>query len=186
MKLIVGLGNPGKEYEKTRHNMGFMAIDRFADSLGVDIDQKDFQGLYKRVHYLNQDLILLKPQTYMNLSGQSVSSFLSYYKIKLENVLVIFDDLSLQPGKIRLRKNGSSGGQKGMQNIINLLHSDQIKRIRVGIGEPKWNTVDYVLGKPTSEEAPLIDAALDNAVEALKTFLKTDDFDKAMNLFNGK
>lgn len=183
MKLIVGLGNPGKEYEKTRHNMGFAVVDKFADSLGVNIDKADFKGLFCRTKFYDEDIYLLKPQTYMNLSGQSVLEFTNYFKIDVEDIIVIFDDLALAPGKIRLRLNGSSGGQKGMQNIIDLLKTDQIKRIRIGIGEPTYGTIDYVLGKPSEEERELISEAQDKAVEALKHALK-NDFHSAMSKFN--
>ena len=179
MKLIVGLGNPGKEYEKTRHNMGFMAIDRLCDQINVDVDKEDFKGVYARFKYQGEDIFILKPYTYMNLSGQSVKAIMQYFKIPVEDLIVVYDDLALPPGKIRMRPSGSSGGQKGIQNIIDLLGTNNIKRIRVGIGEPKFNTVDYVLGKPQGDEAILIDQAIDKAVNALKVTLK-EGFDKAM------
>lgn len=179
MKLIVGLGNPGKEYEKTRHNMGFMAIDRLCDQINVDVDREDFKGVYARFKYQGEDIFILKPYTYMNLSGQSVKAIMQYFKIPVEDLIVVYDDLALPPGKIRMRPSGSSGGQKGIQNIIDLLGTNNIKRIRVGIGEPKFNTVDYVLGKPQGDEAILIDQAIDKAVNALKVTLK-EGFDKAM------
>ncbi|MCH5180580.1 MAG: aminoacyl-tRNA hydrolase [Erysipelotrichales bacterium] len=183
MKLIVGLGNPGREYENTRHNMGFKVIDKFADSLGVDIDKSDFKGLFCRTKFYDEDIYLLKPQTFMNLSGQSVLAFINYFKIDIEDVIVIYDDLALSPGKIRLRLSGSSGGQKGMQNIIDLLKTDQIKRIRIGIGEPTYGIIDYVLGKPSKDEQVLIDEAQDKAVNALKEILKKD-FHSAMSKYN--
>ena len=179
MFLIVGLGNPGKEYEKTRHNMGFMAIDRLCDQINVDVDREDFKGVYARFKYQGEDIFILKPYTYMNLSGQSVKAIMQYFKIPVEDLIVVYDDLALPPGKIRMRPSGSSGGQKGIQNIIDLLGTNNIKRIRVGIGEPKFNTVDYVLGKPQGDEAILIDQAIDKAVNALKVTLK-EGFDKAM------
>ena len=179
MKLIVGLGNPGKEYEKTRHNMGFMAIDRLCDQINVDVDREDFKGVYARFKYQGEDIFILKPYTYMNLSGQSVKAIMQYFKIPVEDLIVVYDDLALPPGKIRMRPSGSSGGQKGIQNIIDLLGTNNIKRIRVGIGEPKFNTIDYVLGKPQGDEAILIDQAIDKAVNALKVTLK-EGFDKAM------
>ena len=183
MKLIVGLGNPGKKYEKTRHNMGFVVIDKFADSLGIDIDKEDFNALFCKTKFYEEDIYLLKPQTFMNLSGTSVRQIVNYFKIDLEDIIVIYDDLSINPGKIRLRLSGSSGGQKGMQNIIDELHSNQIKRIRVGIGEPTFSCVEYVLGRPSKEEEELIANAQEKAVEALKECLKKD-FHTAMSKYN--
>ena len=184
MKLIVGLGNPGKKYEGTRHNMGFMAIDLLSDQARIDVDKEVFHGLMGRGKIFNEDVILFKPTTFMNLSGTAVQEVIHYFKIELEDVVVVFDDMALEPGKIRLRKEGSSGGHKGMQNIIDCLSSEQIKRIRIGIGEPgEWDNVDYVLSKPLKDEKPLIDEAIENATDALKEMLKSD-FDRAMNKFN--
>ena len=184
MKLIVGLGNPGKKYEGTRHNMGFMAIDLLSDQARIDVDKEVFHGLMGRGKIFDEDVILFKPTTFMNLSGTAVQEVVHYFKINLEDVVVLFDDMALEPGRIRLRKEGSSGGHKGMQNIIDCLSSDKIKRIRIGIGEPgEWDNVDFVLSKPLKDEKPLIDDAIENAVEALKETLKSD-FDRAMNKFN--
>ena len=183
MKLIVGLGNPGKKYEHTRHNMGFDALDLFAELAMIDIDKESFKGLVGRGKLFGEDILLLKPQTFMNLSGESVREIVNYFKINLEDIIVIFDDMALAPGRIRLRLNGSSGGHKGMQNIIDNLQSDEIKRIRIGIGEPTFDTIDYVLSKPTKDEKPLIDEAINEVVEALKTILK-NNFDIAMSKFN--
>ena len=184
MKLIVGLGNPGKKYEGTRHNMGFMAVDLLSDQAQIDVDKEVFHGLMGRGKIFNEDVILFKPTTFMNLSGTAVQEVVHYFKIEIEDVVVVFDDMDLEPGKIRLRKECSSGGHKGMQNIIDCLSSDKIKRIRIGIGEPgEWDNVDFVLSKPLKDEKPLIDEAIENAVRALKEMLKSD-FDRAMNKFN--
>jgi PTH1 family peptidyl-tRNA hydrolase len=184
MKLIVGLGNPGKKYEGTRHNMGFMAIDLLSDQAQIDVDKEVFHGLMGRGKIYDEDVILFKPTTFMNLSGTAVQEVVHYFKIALEDIVVIYDDMAIPIGSIRLRKEGSSGSHKGMQNIIDCLSSDQIKRIRVGIGEPgEWDTVDYVLSKPLKDEQPLIDEAIENAVGALKEALKSD-FDRAMNKYN--
>ena len=184
MKLIVGLGNPGKKYEGTRHNMGFMAVDLLSDQAQLDVDKEVFHGLMGRGKIFNQDVILFKPTTFMNLSGTAVQEVIHYFKIALQDVVVIYDDMALPVGTIRLRKEGSSGGHKGMQNIIDCLSTDKIKRIRIGIGEPgEWDTVDYVLSKPLKDEQPLIDEAIENAVGALKEALKSD-FDRAMNKYN--
>lgn len=183
MKLIVGLGNPGKKYEKTRHNMGFLAIDRLAEQAKIDIDKEVFSALLGRGKIFNEDVILLKPQTYMNLSGFAVSQVLNYFKVNIEDLIVICDDMALEPGVIRLRVKGSSGGQKGLQNIIEQLGTEEFKRIRIGIGRPEFDNVDYVLSKPSEEEFELIDKALDDAVNAIKTSLQAT-FEKAMSLFN--
>ena len=135
MKLIVGLGNPGKKYEGTRHNMGFMAIDLLSDQAQIDVDKEVFHGLMGRGKIYDEDVILFKPTTFMNLSGTAVQEVVHYFKIALEDIVVIYDDMAIPIGSIRLRKEGSSGGHKGKQNIIDCLSSDQIKRIRVGIGE---------------------------------------------------
>lgn len=183
MKLFVGLGNPGKKYEKTRHNMGYMVLDRFALRAQVDVDKEAFKGLFCRFTYEGEDILLLKPLTFMNLSGESVREIVSFFKIDLHDVYVVYDDLALEPGKIRLRTTGSSGGHNGMQNIIDLLKTKDLKRIRIGIGEPRFDPVDYVLGKPTKDEEPLIEQALDKAVEAMVTIVQ-HGFSKAMNTFN--
>ena len=184
MKLIVGLGNPGKKYEGTRHNMGFMAIDLLSDQAQIDVDKEVFHGLMGRGKIYDEDVILFKPTTFMNLSGTAVQEVVHYFKIALEDIVVIYDDMAIPIGSIRLRKEGSSGGHKGMQNIIDCLSSDQIKRIRVGIGEPgEWNTIDYVLSKPLKDDMPLIEEAIANAVRGVKEYLKSD-FDRAMNKYN--
>ena len=183
MKLIIGLGNPGKKYEKTRHNMGFMVLDHLSDISQIDIDKEVFNGLLGRGKLFNNDVLLFKPTTFMNLSGTAVLQVVNYFKINIEDVIVVFDDMALPVGQIRLRKSGSSGGQKGMQNIIDLLHTSEIKRIRVGIGQPSYDVVDYVLGKPLKEEMPLIEDAIIRAVEALKEAMKSN-FEKAMSQFN--
>lgn len=184
MKLIVGLGNPGKKYEGTRHNMGFMAIDLLSDQAEIDVDKEVFHGLMGRGKIYDEDVILFKPTTFMNLSGTAVQEVVHYFKIALEDIVVIYDDMAIPIGSIRLRKEGSSGGHKGMQNIIDCLSSDQIKRIRVGIGEPgEWDTIDYVLSKPLKDDMPLIEEAIANAVRGVKEYLKSD-FDRAMNKYN--
>ena len=142
MKLFVGLGNPGKKYENTRHNAGFLALDKFAEIAKVDIDKSDFKGLFTSFTYNAEKIYLLKPQTYMNLSGQSVVSLMNFFKIEVDELYVIYDDMDISPGQIRLKEDGSSGGHKGMQNIIELLGTTNIKRIRIGIGKPEHDGVD--------------------------------------------
>ena len=184
MKLIVGLGNPGKEYENTRHNSGFRVVDAFVDDIGIDFNKNDFDGTYARFKLDDEDVFVFKPLTYMNLSGTAVQKIVHFYKIKPDDIVVVYDDLAIKPGEIRLRLDGSSGGQKGMQNIIDNLGTQKIKRIRIGIGEPKFDTIDYVLGKPDKEDAPKIDKAIERAVKALKEYLN-NDFQNAMSKYNG-
>ena len=183
MKLIVGLGNPGRKYEGTRHNMGFMAVDLFSDISQIDVDKEVFSGLLGRGKVFDEDVLLFKPTTYMNLSGTAVSQVVHYFKIEKEDIIVVYDDMAIAPGNIRLRLNGSSGGHKGMQNIIEQLGTSDIKRIRIGIGEPTYDTVDFVLSKPVDEEKELIEGAIENAANAIKEALK-NGFDRAMNRFN--
>ena len=183
MKLLVGLGNPGKKYEGTRHNMGFMTLDLFSDVSKIDIDREAFHGMIGRGKLFGEDVMLFKPTTFMNLSGHAVSEVVNYFKIDIDDVVIVYDDMALEPGTIRLRLSGSSGGQKGMQNIIEQLGTEKIKRIRVGIGEPEDDSVDYVLSKPLKEEKELIDKAIEKAKDALVMYLKKD-FDAAMNTYN--
>lgn len=185
MKLVVGLGNPGIEYENTRHNMGFMLLDRLCEDLNVSSFKKGFKGEYASTTFFSEQVYLLRPLTYMNLSGESVLEFSKYFKIDTEDIIILLDDLALEPGRFRLRPNGSSGGQKGLQNIIDLLHTSEIKRIRIGVGEPiNKNIVDYVLGVPSKDDFAKIDLALDAALLALKAYLATSDFAKVMSKYN--
>ncbi len=184
MKLIVGLGNPGREYAETRHNCGFRVVDAFADAAGVDIDKEQFHGVYGRFKHDGEDIILFKPLTMMNLSGTAVQEIVHFYKIPVEDIVIIYDDMAIAPGTLRLRVDGSSGGQKGMQNIIDQLGTDKIKRIRVGIGEPQFNSIDWVLGKPTGEDKVKIDESIKRATKAIREFL-IHDFQNAMSKYNG-
>lgn len=184
MKLIVGLGNPGREYEGTRHNCGFMVIDKLAEKLNVSVDQNKFKGLYVKFKYHGEDVILLKPQTYMNLSGESVSTLMQFFKIEIEDLLVIYDDLDMPVGKLRLRKTGSAGGHNGIKNIIAHLNSQDFKRIRVGIDRHKYmKVVDYVLSRFTKEEIDAISQGIENAVNAVIDYLD-HGFDYIMNRYN--
>lgn len=184
MKLIVGLGNPGKEYAGTRHNCGFMVIDRLASKLNVDVDQNKFKGLYAKVKYHVEDIILLKPQTYMNLSGESVNAVMNFFKIDKEDLLVIYDDLDMPVGKLRLRKTGSAGGHNGIKNIIAHLNSQDFKRIRVGIDRHKYmNVADYVLSRFSKVESEAIEQGIENAANAVLDYLD-NDFNHAMNYYN--
>ncbi len=184
MKMIVGLGNPGKRYEKTRHNTGFLVVDKIAEQCQAQINQNRFQALIALVNVGNQQVLLMKPQTYMNLSGEAVLSAAKYYKIDPKDILVIMDDIDLPVGKIRIRENGSAGGQKGMKNIMDRLNETQIPRLRVGIGRNSLiDTVDYVLGKVESENKKQYLESLDTAANASICFV-IHGIIAAMNNFN--
>ncbi len=183
MLLFVGLGNPGKEYANTRHNSGFSVIEAFESTNDIKVDKDGFKGKYQKILYHNQDILLLKPYTYMNLSGEAVFAIMQFYKIPIENLIVIYDDMDLPCGKIRLREGGSSGGQKGIKNIIDILKTDQIKRIKIGIGHPINSVIDYVLSKPSSEEEALLMEARKKALEAIDAIID-HDFHYAMSKFN--
>lgn len=186
MKLIVGLGNPGKEYEQTRHNAGFRVMDLIAQELRVDINMEKFSGLYVKTKYKGEDVILLKPQTYMNLSGESVRKVMDFFKIDPSELLVIYDDLDMPVGKIRLRQKGSAGGQNGMKNIIRHIGTQEFDRIRVGIGkDTRIPTADYVLGKVRKEELQDFEEGLVDAKNAAIHSI-TNDFADTMNQFNKK
>ena len=185
MKLIVGLGNPGKKYQYTRHNIGFDTIDILADSLGVSIDKEFNNALYCRTKYQNNDIILVKPLTFMNLSGQSVVQFVNYFKINIEDVYVIHDEMDFKPGEFRIKTNGSGGGHNGVKSIIQNLSSDKFVHVRIGIGRPISNDIEFVLSKPSKEEKILIDECKIKAVEAIKYSLK-EGIDKAMSVYNKK
>ncbi len=176
MKLIVGLGNPGKKYENTRHNMGYLVLDKISDITNIDIDKEAFHGITGRGKMHDENVILFKPTTFMNLSGTAVKEIVDYFKIATEDILVIYDDMAIAPGEIRIREKGSSGSHKGIQNIIDLLHTEDIKRIRIGIGEPesKEGAIDFVLSKPSKDEMELINEAIDRAAEAAVRSIYTD------------
>lgn len=187
MKLFVGLGNPGKEYEWTRHNMGFVALDKFADLSSGLFDRHDFKGDYGIIKNpsFDEPIIILKPQTFMNLSGTCVRPLADFYKLTPDDIVVVYDDMAIEEGALRLRLNGSSGGHKGMQNIIDLFSSDKFKRIRVGIGEPPYkDSINYVLGKPSGESYDLLDFSTDNAAKALRDIALGIDFSKIMSKYN--
>ena len=179
MYLIVGLGNPGKEYEQTRHNMGFMCIDEFAKKNNLVINQNKFDGLYTEFNYKNEKIILLKPQKYINLSGEVIKKYVDYYKIDISNILIISDDLDLPFGKIKIKYKGSSGGHNGLKNIELHLKTQEYKRIKIGISNNKEiDTKDYVLGK-------IKDTKMINEVTKLVSNILDDYFDLSFeNLMN--
>lgn len=183
-KLIVGLGNPGKEYEKTRHNIGFMILDDFAKYIKIDFCKEKFGGLYTEYIQNNEKIILLKPQKYMNLSGEVVSSFVKYFNIKLDDILIISDDLNMPIGKIRLRRKGSSGGHNGLKNIELHLHSDEYKRLRIGISNNRnIDMKDFVLGKFSKEDISNIES-LYNLTRTLLNEIFTVSIDILMSKYN--
>jgi PTH1 family peptidyl-tRNA hydrolase len=184
--IITGLGNPGMQYENTRHNAGFMSVDKLAESLGVKIDKMKFKGLYADVSINGVRCLLLKPTTYMNNSGESVTQALDFYKLSPDRLIVIYDDISLEPGKLRIRRKGSHGGHNGMRSIIDLLGSDEFPRVKVGVGKkphPDYNLADWVLGHFSKEDSVLMADSTANTCEAVKLLVqgKTDE---AMNKFN--
>lgn len=187
IKIIVGLGNPGHRYENTRHNAGFMLTERIAGEFGA-VPFKNWQNLgeYSEFTHEGKTVFLVRPLTFMNNSGHMTSSFSRYKKIKPEEILVCFDDLSLNCGQIRIRAKGSSGGQKGMKNIIELLASENLPRIKIGIGpkpHPNFDTSSFVLSNFSADEKLLLNESLDKALKAVKTIL-AQGLEKAMNLYN--
>lgn len=191
--LIVGLGNPGKEYEQTRHNIGYMALDRFVESLNIENKDKRYEFSVERHAYMTEvkvkgrTLILIKPTTFMNLSGKAVRYWLDKEKILIENLLIIVDDLALPLGTIRLRMGGSDGGHNGLKDIIATLGHNKFNRLRFGIGNDfaKGRQIDFVLGKIEGEDWNVVDTKLDMCCDIIKSFASIG-MDRTMNLFNGK
>ena len=184
MYVIAGLGNPGLSYRKTRHNIGFMAVDVIAERIGVKIKDKKFSGLLGEGELNGERVILVKPQTYMNLSGESLREVMNYYDVPIENLIVVYDDMDLETGTLRIRKKGSAGSHNGMKSVIYQLQSDAFPRIRIGIGGAagdEWK--DYVTGQVTEKEAPVLADAIRQAAAALECVI-TDGVDIAMNRFN--
>jgi PTH1 family peptidyl-tRNA hydrolase len=184
--LLIGLGNPGREYRENRHNIGFMLLDRLAVKLDTRFTRLQSKALVASATYQDLKLILAKPQTFMNLSGQAVQGLVRFYKLPLSNLLVAHDDLDLLPGTIRIRPDGGSAGQKGMASIIERLGTDVFPRLRLGIGHPpgQMDAADYVLQDFTDEERPVISETLNRAAEAAMLFVR-EGLDTAMNQFNG-
>lgn len=187
MYLIAGLGNPGREYEKTRHNMGFQAVDKLAEGLGCSINENKHDALCGKGFIGSEKIILAKPQTYMNSSGLSIRQIADFYKIPAENIIIIFDDIDLPPGSIRIRKSGSAGGHNGIKSVIAHLGSEDFMRVRIGVGAKPdgWDLADYVLSRPNEEEEELIEAARKRAADAVICIIE-DGIDRAMNNYNKK
>lgn len=185
--LIVGLGNPGKEYERTRHNCGFMAIDLLAKKFNCKVDKAKFQGLYGCASYLGKKIYLLKPLTYMNLSGRSVLQLSAYFGIPPQRIIVLFDDISLAPGRLRIRENGSAGGHNGIKSIITELGSQDFPRVKIGVGakpNPDFDLADWVLSTFSSSEEKALNSALERAADAALCIIEHGIAESA-NRFNG-
>lgn len=184
--IIVGLGNPGLQYENTRHNAGFMAADRLAGSCSFDINRAKWKAMTAEAEISGVPCLVMKPQTYMNLSGEAVITAMNFYKIPPERVIVMFDDISLEPSKIRIRRKGSHGGHNGIKSIIELSGSEDFPRIKIGVGKkphPQYNLADWVLSRFSDEEMTLMNEACDKAVGAVKLMVQ-GKISEAMNSFN--
>ena len=184
MFLIVGLGNPGKEYEDTRHNIGFKVVDNIAKEYNIQINRQKFKGIYGEGFINGEKVILLKPTTYMNLSGESVMEVVNFYNIENDEILIIYDDISLDIGKLRIREKGSAGGHNGIKSIIAHLGSEVFSRIKIGVGQPNSDLVKHVLGKFSKEEMVILDESIEAATNATAEIIK-NDVKTAMNQFNG-
>lgn len=183
--IIVGLGNPDRKYENTRHNTGFITIDSVAEKYGAMIDRLKFKAYCATAEICGEKVLLMKPQTYMNNSGEAVVEAMNFYKIPPENVIIIFDDISLDVGNMRVKRKGSDGGQKGMRSIIYLSGSDAFPRVKIGIGHKpeRWDLADWVLSQFSADERKLIDEAAEKTANAVELIIQ-GNIDKAMNLYN--
>lgn len=184
--IVAGLGNPGRQYENTRHNAGFIALDKLADKYKCNVSKMKYKALIGDCTIAGKRTLLMKPQTFMNLSGEAVVQAMSFYKIPPENVIVLFDDISLDVGRMRIRRKGSDGGQKGMRSIIELSGSSLFPRVKIGIGEkpnPNWQLADWVLSRFTASEREVLDKVTDNACGAVE-YIIAGNIDKAMADFN--
>ncbi|MEL7369631.1 MAG: aminoacyl-tRNA hydrolase [Myxococcota bacterium] len=185
MRLVVGLGNPGREYDDTRHNVGFHVVDKLADRISTSIDDKKFKARIGRGRLGDDAALLMKPQTYMNLSGESVGPALGFYKLTTEDVIVLHDDLDLPLGRLKLKRGGGHGGHNGLRSLMKHLPDDRFIRVRIGIGRPppRWDTADYVLSKFKADEWPMVDKVLATAADAVESIC-THGISKAMAQFN--
>jgi PTH1 family peptidyl-tRNA hydrolase len=184
MHLIVGLGNPGDQYKNTRHNVGFDIIDLVAEKYNISVNRVKFKGVYGELNIRGEKVILLKPQTYMNLSGESVKEISDFFKIQTKNIIVIYDDISLDIGKLRIRSKGSAGGHNGIKSIIAQLSTDEFPRIKVGVGQPKHDLVNHVLGRFDKVEREKVEKVFVAAVNTAECILE-HSVEEAMNKFNG-
>lgn len=184
MILIVGLGNPGKQYEQTRHNIGFDVIDYMANKYSIDVNREKFKGICGEGFIENKKVILLKPLTYMNLSGESIRELANFYKLEDDEIIVVYDDISLDIGRLRIREKGSAGGHNGIKSIIQNLGGDKFPRVKVGVGQPKDNLVNHVLGKFSKEDREHIEKVIPVVSDAIVEIVK-NDAKESMNKFNG-
>ncbi len=183
-KMIVGLGNPGNKYDRTRHNAGFESADLFADRFGIAVDRKKFGALYGQGHVGDTKVIVLKPQEYMNVSGQVLATVVGFFRLSIENIIVVTDDVALDPGVIRLRKQGSAGGHNGLKDIISRLGTDEFCRLRIGVGSPDFqDQASFVLSRPNAEDREAIESGIKRSVKAIECWIK-EGADTAMNRFN--
>ena len=185
MKLIVGLGNPGPEYDRTRHNMGFKVIDKLSAKYSIEVNHSKFKGMYGTGLINGEKIILFKPYTYMNLSGEAVEQIAAFYKVSLEDLIVIYDDIDIAPGLIRIRKSGSAGSHNGMKSVTQMMGSTAFPRVRVGTGKPD-NTdhlIEYVIGAIDEDEKPLLEEGIQKAADAVSMIIE-ENIDLAMNRFN--
>jgi len=185
MYLIIGLGNPESDYSRTRHNMGFNVINNLSEKFDIKVNKTKFKAEYGTGSINGEKVVLIKPQTYMNLSGEAVSQFVNFYKVKNEEILVIYDDIDTVPGKIRIRKTGSAGTHNGMKSVVSCLSSENFARIRVGIGMPehKGDLINYVIGHIPDNEYEELQKGVELAAEAVESIIKIG-IDKTMNLYN--
>ena len=184
MYLVVGLGNPGKEYEGTRHNIGFDVIDCLAYKYNIDINRIKFKGIYGEGIINGNKVILLKPNTYMNLSGESIKEVINFYKLDTSEIIVIYDDISLNVGRMRIREKGSAGGHNGIKSIIANLGNDVFPRVKIGVGQPEHNLVSHVLGNFSNDDKEILNKVMPAACNAIETIMHKDT-KEAMNKFNG-
>jgi len=185
MYLIVGLGNPEEEYARTRHNMGFDTINKIAKNNNIELNKRKFNSIYGTGEIEGEKVVLLKPQTYMNLSGNAVRDFMRFYKISQENIIVIFDDLDIEPGTIKIRKKGGPGTHNGMKSVVHEIQTEDFARIRVGIGNPEYKNdlLNYILTRIPDEEYKILEQATEDAAKAVNEIIK-NGIDSAMNKCN--
>ena len=185
MYLIVGLGNPEEEYGRTRHNMGFDVINKLSENLNIKVNKNKFNSLYGTGTINGEKIILIKPQTYMNLSGEAVRDFKNFYKVNPENIIIIYDDLDIEPGMMKIRKKGGPGTHNGMKSVVHELQTEDFPRIRIGIGNPEYKNdlLNYILTKIPEEDYKVLENSIKNAANAIEEIIK-NSIDSAMNRFN--
>ncbi|MGE5628189.1 MAG: aminoacyl-tRNA hydrolase [Solirubrobacterales bacterium] len=183
MYLIAGLGNPGKQYEHTRHNVGFDTIDIISREYNIPLNREKFKGIYGEGTIADDKVILLKPKTFMNLSGESISEVSNFYKIESENIIVIYDDISLHTGRMRIRPQGSAGGHNGIKSIISCLSTEKFPRIKIGVGHPEYDLIPFVLGRFSKEDRALVEEVMKAAALSVEEIIK-NGVPEAMNKYN--